>query len=352
MNRKTNTKGLKRIVLVSAVMLSLGAAATAQENKSRIPAYLSVGGWIDNQYTYENQKNNDGSHTEVSTFSTRRARLDIKGNINGNLEFRLQTDMAGTPKLVDAFIKYKFSKLINVELGQFKTPFTLENQYSPLNQEGIDNSAVISSLAGFSDILGGNRKNGRDSGVMLFGNLLDSNDGSFPLLSYNIGVFNGNGINGKDDNQGKDVIGRLDFHPFIKELVLSASAVQGTYNDGTDRKAANNRIAFGGEYKDDALTLRSEYVRADYENGGIWHKADGFYVAASYWFKFGNDQKLRPVVRYDQYNQNNLTSNLCMVGIDWWPESHLRLQLNYTLNDREQFDNKGDLLSAMVTVKF
>ena len=187
---------------------------------------------------------------------------------------------------------------------------------------------------------------------MLYGDILNSSDGGYALLSYNIGVFNGSGIDRKDDNLSKDVIGRLDFHPFIRELVLSASAVKGTYNDGTDKIAGNNRFAFGGEYKDDALVVRSEYVRADYENNGTWLKADGFYVVAGYWFKVGKEQKLRPVVRFDQFNQNNLTSNLYMVGVDWWPESHLRLQLNYTMRDREQFDRKGDVITAMASIKF
>ena len=348
----TKKNVFKTFFLVGICLAGIQVMTNAQENKSKIPSYLSVGGWFDNQYTYENQQNNDGSYTEVNTFHTRRARLDIKGNITEQLEFRLQTDVSGTPKLIDAFIKYKFNKMVNIELGQFKTPFTLENQYSPLNQEGIDNSLVINNLAGFSDILGGNRNAGRDIGIMLYGDILNSSDGGYALLSYNIGVFNGSGIDRKDDNLSKDVIGRLDFHPFIRELVLSASAVKGTYNDGTDKIAGNNRFAFGGEYKDDALVVRSEYVRADYENNGTWLKADGFYVVAGYWFKVGKEQKLRPVVRFDQFNQNNLTSNLYMVGIDWWPESHLRLQLNYTMRDREQFDRKGDVITAMASIKF
>ena len=339
-------------VLTLAFALNLGMTSSAQESSSKIPSYLSISGFVNNQYTYESQQNNDGSYTEVNTLNIRRARLDLKGSLNEHLEFRLQADFAGSPKIVDAYIKYKFSKLVNVELGQFKTPFTLENQYSPLNLESIENAQVIGCLSGYSDILGGKRNNGRDIGVVLYGDLLSSSDGSFPLVSYNIGVFNGSGINTKDENLTKDIIGRLDFHPFIKELVLSASAVKGTYNDGTDSNAGNNRYSFGGEYKDKSLTLRSEYVSADYQNGGTWQQADGLYVVAGYWFKFSNGQKLSPVLRYDHFNLNDVNSNQYLVGVDWWPESHLRLQLNYTVSDLEQFDKKGNIITAMVSVKF
>ena len=51
-------------------------------------------------------------------------------------------------------------------------------------------------------MLGGKRGGGRDIGLMLYGTLFESADGSFPVLSYNLGVFNGNGINTKDDKPG------------------------------------------------------------------------------------------------------------------------------------------------------
>lgn len=332
--------------------LTIGLCTNAQDSRSKIPSYLSVGGWIDYQYSYEKQKNNDASYTELNTFHTRRARLDIKGSVNDHLQFRLQTDVSNTPKMIDAFVKYQFNKLFNVELGQFKTPFTLENQYSPLNQEGIDNAQVINTLAGFTDILGGGRANGRDIGIMFYGDLLSSKDGSFPLVSYSLGIFNGSGINRKDDNDSKDVTGRVEFRPFIKELVLSASALSGSYKDGDNKNASNNRFALGGEYKDSHFSLRSEYVRADFQKKGEWNMADGFYVVAGYWFKFGEDQKFRPVIRFDQFKQDNLISNNYMLGIDWWPESHLRAQLNYTLIDREDLYSKGNLLQAMISIKF
>ena len=350
--KSNNRIAYKVKVVTLAFAVSVGLTARAQESSSKIPSYLSISGFIDNQYSYESQQNNDGSYTELNTLNIRRARFDVKGSFNEHLEFRLQADFAGSPKIVDAYVKYKFNKLVNIELGQFKTPFTLENQYSPLNLESIENSQVISSLSGYSDVLGGKRNNGRDIGVVLYGDLLNSSDGTFPLVSYNIGVFNGSGINTKDENLSKDVIGRLDIHPFIKDLVLSASAVKGAYYDGTDGNAGNNRFSFGAEFKDEALTVRSEYVRADYQNGGTWLKADGFYVLAGYWFKLGNDQKLRPVVKYDHFNRNDVNSDLYLVGIDWWLESHLRLQLNYTLREREQFDKKSNTVAAMVSIKF
>lgn len=82
----------------------------------------------------------------------------------------------------------------------------------------------------------------------------------------------------------------------------------------------------------------------------------GFYVVAGYWFPIGESAKMRPVVRYDNYNEIGATQknkqNNYMFGLDFWPESHLRFQLNYTLLNRDKYDKPGHLLQAMFSVKF
>lgn len=311
---------VKRASLSLVVLLSFWTAVSAQEAKSRIPQYLSLSGFIEGQFTCDDAQN---------TFFIRRARVLLGGEVLPDLEFKLQAEMAGSaPRMLDAYFKYKFRPYLNVQVGQFKTPFTLESQYPLLKKEGIDYAQVIAKLAGYGDVLGGNRSNARDIGLMLYGNMLMVGQSNpFPLLSYNVGLFNGPGINRKDDNRTKDIIARFDVRPFVRNLVLSASVVAGSYNDGVTADAANNRFSFGGEYKDESLTVRSEYVRADIEGAGI---IDGYYAVAGYWFDLPLGQRLRPIVRYDTYNNAGTVTTLCMAGLDWWPLSHLRLQFNCT----------------------
>lgn len=333
-----------QILIAAAMLLCASPAAFAQEAGPKIPAYWSVSGFINSQYSYV--------PSQTSTFFIRHARLDLKGFISDKLEFRLQTEFSGNVRLVDAHVKCKFHKCFNVEVGQFKTPFTLESQYSLLKKEGIDYAQVISKLSGYSDILPGNRTNGRDIGVMVYGALLESEPGGYPLLSYNVGVFNGSGINRKDDNLGKDIIARLDIHPFVKDLVLSASMIRGTYAEAANSEAANNRFSFGGEYKSDVLTVRSEYVRADVEAGGALSTTDGFYVAAGYWLPFVSGFRLRPILRYDSMTSAGSPFVLYMSGLDCWPWGNLRLQTCYTLCTDGTFAAPSHLLQAMVSVKF
>ena len=296
----------RKAALLILAFICVWAEVSAQDAKYRIPEYLSISGFIDGQYTLDDSQ---------STVFIRRARVSLSGQLLPGLEFRLQTEMAGSaPKMLDAYFRYKFRPYLGMQAGQFKTPFTLESQYSLLKKEGIDYAQVIAKLAGYGDVLGGNRSNARDLGFMVFGDLFMVGSDPFPLLSYNVALVNGPGINRKDDNRAKDIIARFDVRPFVRDLVLSASVVAGSYDDGVNTNAANNRFSFGGEYKTERLTVRSEYVRADIGSVGI---VDGWYAVAGYWFNLPAAQRVRPIVRYDTITNAGTVRTLCMAGIDY-----------------------------------
>ncbi len=291
-----------------------------KENWQKFKEKVSLNGWVDFQYTYNYQELNDGQNNQSNVFQIRRARLDVKGNLSPTISFRLQGDLANTPKLIDAFAKVKFCKYIALQAGQFKIPFSIENAYSPLNLEFADNAQVITALSGYSDVSGiSSYANGREIGVMISGTLAEftRNEQTFPILEYSIGVFGGNGINVKTDNMPKDVSGRLDFHPFLKDFVLSASAYIGTYTmqNSDGRNGKRNRFAVGAEYKNKNLKNNNN----DFYQKDIEAKRNSIYYSA---------------------------------GVDWWPEKHLRFQINYVLKQQQQYNALGHSLVAMLSVKF
>ncbi len=359
----------RKSLLLIVMMFALASLTTinAQEKKSLIGDYLSISGWMNIQYDYERQLSNDGlTLDEINTFNVRRARLDFKGNINKNLEFRVQADVAGTPKLVDGFVKIKLQKYFNIQVGQFKIPFTFENPQSPLTLEGVEYAQVISKLSGYSDMSGVKTySGGRDVGVMIYGNLFSfEHEGKeIPILTYKLGVFNGNGMNNKDANTAKDIAGSIEVCPGVKGLMLAASYYDGNYllnaNPVYEKNANRDRLTFGGKYENGRLTVRSEYItgKTDMASGGNIYTldSDGFYVAGGYWFNM-KSQKIRPVARYDFLRQDienpENNSTYYMAGIDWWPYNNLRLLLNYTVKDKPGYDNLGHLFQAQLSVKF
>lgn len=357
----------RKSLLLVVIMMLVGSLSfvNAQEKKKLIGDYLSVSGWMNIQYDYEQQLNNEGELiTDINTFNVRRARLDFKGNINKNLEFRVQADMAGTPKLVDGFVKVKLQKGFNIQVGQFKIPFTFENPQSPLTLEGVEYAQVISKLSGYSDITGVTEySGGRDVGVMVYGDFLKfERDGKeIPIITYKLGLFNGNGMNKKDANTLKDIAASIEVCPGVKGLKLAISSYDGNYYlAALDKKdAMRDRLTFGGKYENGKLTVRSEYIagKTDMADGTEIYNltSDGFYVAGGYWFNV-KDQKIRPVVRYDFFRQDitdvNTNSAYYMVGVDWWPYNNLRLLVNYTIKDKANLNNLGHLLQAQLSVKF
>lgn len=361
---------MKRKSLLLMVMVFALASLTtinAQEKKSLIGDYLSISGWMNIQYDYERQLQNDGlTLDEINTFNVRRARLDFKGNISKNLEFRVQADVAGTPKLVDGFVKIKLQKYFNIQVGQFKIPFTFENPQSPLTLEGVEYAQVISKLSGYSDMSGVTTySGGRDVGVMIYGNFFSfEHDGKeIPILTYKLGVFNGNGMNKKDANTSKDIAASIEVCPKVKGLMLAASYYDGNYllnaNPVYEKNANRDRLTFGGKYENGRLTVRSEYItgKTDMAKEGSVYTldSDGFYVAGGYWFNM-KSQRIRPVARYDFLRQDidnpETNSTYYMAGIDWWPYNNLRLLVNYTVKDKPGYDNLGHLFQAQLSVKF
>ncbi len=341
----------------------------------KLSDYLQIHGFIDTQYDYTRQREDDGSLTQHSVITLRRARFDFSGNLHPMLDFRLQADMAFTPRLLDAWLRVKFCKYAHLWIGQIKTPYTMDNFYSPLDLEFMELSQSVATLAGFTDISGvPEYANGLEIGAMLSGTLVDYlKDGErIPILNYYAGIFGGGGINIKKDNLSKDFSARLDFYPFVKNFRLSGSVYLGNYPLYKDRNAPRNRWSAGAEYLGNHWTARAEYLQGTTgvenqyltfpEDSVYLVKTKGLYAFVGYWFYMGwgknssTVQRLRPLFRYDYYvrdkNDPTTTTNYFSFDLEWWPEPHVRVLLDYTLRQRNDRQHLGHTMAAKVSVCF
>ncbi|MDR0367530.1 MAG: OprO/OprP family phosphate-selective porin [Bacteroidales bacterium] len=314
------------IIGIGLLALAFSAKVNAQhtdtltvQRLSKVENLLSklpkISGLVNFRYRYDDDR---------STFDIRRARLDVKGDVGKMFDYRIQADFAAAPRLLDAQIRFKIKPYFNIQLGQFKVPFSLENPYSPTGLECIDNAMVISRLVGYADVAGINA-NGRDVGVMFYGGFLRKR--GYSIIEYNIGVFNGSGINTNDNNKSKDVIARIFVNP-IKPISISLSGYVGeAYLNDSMRHETRDRYGVGVRYDDKKWLFRTEYIygkTADMESSGA-------YAVLAYTF-FG---KLQPVLRMD-YFQQDMSSNATaeidyMAGVNYWfiPQK-IGLQLNLT----------------------
>lgn len=323
------TPSLESLAAEVAALKAHSAAHTARLDRiPRLSGYVQAGyEWSD----------------ESSSFFIKRVRLDLRGALARTLDYRVQLEFASSPKIVDAYLHYKPFRQLNFKLGEYKIPFTIENtDYVPLKFELIEYPLALQRLMGFAEPIGGRyvggamqggetlKDTGRDMGLTLHGSFFPC--GERALLSYDVGVFNGAGINLRDNNRSKDVVARLTLRP-VRGLTLSGSWYGGEYGaDCLERQ----RVSAGVCYDRGRGVVRGEWI-----GGRTGYAATEEYAAGTFdssgWYVLGGVRltpTLMPVVRYDTLlpdtasadsRQTNWTA-----GILWHPVRPLRCQLNYT----------------------
>ncbi len=317
------------------IAAAIGAAALlpAQGQKPGLPV---ISGFINARYSWDS--NDDDTHG----FDIRRVRLAASGELSSRIDYKVQAEYETTVKIIDAYLRWKIHPAFNLQLGEFKLPYSQENLYGPTSWLTIENPTAVSRLNGYQDI-SGIKANGRDVGFIFYGDLLPAADGH-PYVSYKAGLFNGNGINTKDDNNRKDFAGLLYVRP-VRQLALTAGHYQGSYG-ARGAEHVRIRTSAGAEWKDSRLTLRSEYLHGNTAG----QKSDGAYALAAYKVS----RVVQPLVSYDYFKADTNTdehqSNY-QIGVNVTPLKNLRIQAAYTYEDYHLADDIH-LVEAQIFVQF
>ena len=286
---------------------------------SIIPYLPNVSGYVGIGYAYDDA---------TSNFDVKYARIDLKGKLPAHFGYRLLIDLYKF-KAFDVCIKYNPFNAINFNIGQFKVPFSIGNVNGPLQEECIDFPLVIRKVV-YNGIYG-ESTSGRDVGISMYGGFF--NHEKYNILDYNIGVFNGNGMNLSDNNKSKDLSMKLELHP-IYGLSISGSYYWGEY--GKDY-AEIHKWSAGAGYKDKLCFLRGEYVCNNMSDV----KSDGYYVIAGVNLPF----KLTPIFRYDTFTKDKSigdTEHDYTVGVSYLPFKFLRIQANYIRSNYAQICEKSN----------
>ena len=372
-------------MLLLAIPLCINAQNDVQQQvnelKGKVDRMPKISGFV--QGMYQANLKDDGELKD-NTLRMRRVRMSVEGNLAKGLTYKIQGDFSRSPMLVDAFLKYKPCNEFAIQIGQFKTPFSIESPINPVNLEIFDYGEVIQKLVGYSDVCGVGAL-GRDLGVMATGSLFPvetQNGNKFGIVDYSLGVFNGNGANQLDNNNRKDVVGRLDVHPGLKNLTLSGSYYYGKYKKDETNQGARNRWAAGIQYNDGDFVIRAEYLNGltgyqvaafndsipvlDEQGNQVFTEAlrnsKGYYAVAGYNFKFGkegHEQKLMPVLRYEHFEPGDMapevfgSTNFYTAGINYWPHKSVNFKLDYSLVQKVVGEkNNSHRVVAILSYKF
>ena len=353
---------MKRLLILAIFAMSLTLNANAQDKEKKT---IELPQWVNNikfsgygmlQYQGEDK---EGAHT--NSFNLRLLRMILDGKI-ADFDWRVQvqgTNATGpgqpTVQLVDLYAEWVRHKEFKVRVGQFKRAFTYENPTNPITQGWYSYAMVINNLSAFGDRTGEKASGGRDIGIQVSGDVLPNSSGR-PLLHYQVGVYNGEGINSKDQDNRKDIIGGLWVMP-IKGVRIGAFGWTGSRGGmldpvtGEKISIGKNRYALSAEYDKDEFTFRTEYIHSqgwgaasagnnvreiDYTKGD---KADGWYV-------FGIvpviKSKLHAKARYNTYRKDKTWGNsktMYEIGLNYFFNKRLQINAEYArVNDRSIAD--------------
>jgi phosphate-selective porin OprO/OprP len=158
----------------------------------------------------------NSSNGVVNRFELKQARIWLEGRFAKYFDYKLMPDFGmGSITLADAYIDAHYHPALALTVGKQKTPLSLERL------QGDSDGAFLERA--YPTYLASNR----DNGVKLHGsfatpgkttqyiNAIDFKS----FFTYEIGLFNGGGDNGasntdKENENNKEVVGRLWVHPF------------------------------------------------------------------------------------------------------------------------------------------
>jgi len=334
--------------------------ATQQKATIEVPAWvknIKFSGYGMLQYQGEDT---EGAHT--NSFNLRLARFILDGKI-GDFDWRAQiqgTNATGpgqpTVQLVDLYAEWRKYPEFKIRAGQFKRAFTFENPTNPITQGWYSYAMVVNNLSAFGDRTGEKSSGGRDIGIQFSGDLFPNANGR-RLFHYQIGVYNGEGVNSKDQDNRKDIIGGVWVMP-VKGVRIGAFGWTGSRGGmldpltGKTISIEKNRYALSAEYDKDEYTFRAEYIHSqgwgaakagnnireiDYSKGD---KADG-------WYAFGIvpvvKGKLHAKARYQTYRAQKewgTSKSMYEVGLNYYFTKNLQLNAEYGLvNERSAHKN-------------
>ena len=367
------------LALLASTMISVSAEELESKGTNDEKATIEVPAWVKNikfsGYGMLQYQGTDQEGAKSNSFNLRLARFILDGKI-GDFDWRAQiqgTNAKGpgepTVQLVDLYAEWRKYPEFKIRAGQFKRAFTYENPTHPITQGWRAYADVINNLSGFGDRTGEKSSGGRDIGIQFSGDLFPNANGR-RLLHYQVGVYNGEGINTKDQDNRKDIIGGLWVMP-IKGLRIGAFGWTGSRGGmldpvtGVTRSVEKNRYALSAEYSTGEYMFRGEYLHSqgwgsakaannvreiDYSKGD---KADGWYV-------FGIvpviNSKLHAKARYQCYRSMKdwgSAKTSYEVGLNYFFTKNLEMHLEYArINDRSLTKHDYNMVDVELDFRF
>ncbi len=348
-------------------------------------------------FDYSESSSGSGGATGSDTFDMRRARLGFEGVFKKYYSFKVQTDMAASDKLDEAYLNIAWWKPAQLRFGQFKMPGMLEEQTSSNNIDFMERTMANGGVAG------------KERGAMLHGV-------PFKGTTYALAFSTGEGQNNAEDDIRVDAIDTIarvtaNFAEMMgsENMVLHAGLSYSTTDMdqasvvGYDASTEGRGVKFFdaravGAIADDSeierertgveaavaygpVKLQSEWARVGYDfdtagtgiaDGNLdidtWYAQAVWNITGEAWadmYKGGAWGGLKPKnefkpdgagwgawqvgIRYSKFDADEgfadtgsvgfLEADAWTLGVNFYPNANTRFMLNYVRSDFEEQDS-------------
>jgi hypothetical protein len=240
----------------------------------------------------------------------------------------------------DVFLEWQRYSFFKIKFGQYKRAFGFENPMNPWDITAGDYSLFTKALTGHDDYVkkaagaSSDSDGGRDQGLQIQGDF-GKMKGGYDLIHYQIGIWNGQGINTSDADGKKDVIGTIQVQP-IKNLFIGFFGWHGDYiYNGVEH--SKNRYAFGLKYDNKGWTLRGEWGHGQSDLG----KADALYVIGGMpvndWCKIAAEYQC-----YRLGKEWGKSHNMYSFISDFQIHKNLMFQIQYNYNNKRSLGDNSN----------
>ncbi|MBI2213987.1 MAG: hypothetical protein HYU52_10105 [Acidobacteria bacterium] len=300
----------------------------------------------------------------------RRARLSASGNFARHIDYRLESEFAGTlgnssamrAQMTDGYVTFTHWPAATIRTGQFKTPFGFEQLVSDTKLATPERSVINDMLTP-----------GRQLGVQLAGDIAGKR------LSYALGAFNGNASNTSFNDGDNFMVAarlsallagssggskslRIGVNGYTSEdesvSVSPALGLDSTpATPARDNVFAGTRTGYGidAQFVAGRTEIWAEYLATDFEPLKGLHSdvsASGWYAQAGY---FALPGTIQVVGKYESNDPSDLRTgddaDVFWLGANWFLQSHdIKLQFFYAIDDAESADGSGRVVARVQTV--
>lgn len=276
--------------------------------------YFNVGLYLQSLGDYQWTRNLDNKNG----FSISNARIILGGEIE-KFNYYFQSNFVRTKSILDVRLGYKFTSLLNLDIGQFKAPFGGEFLISSPNIDLINRSQATNNLVP-----------NRQIGMRLWGNLINKN------FRYDIGIFNGNGINDNNNNDNNFLyVSRISLNKInLKNKKFFNFGLNVAYSKENNIHFNGNKFLFGSDFRllFNKILLSSEFILQKLDTTNAAQKTTyGYHITSGYLI----NKKVHFFIRWDSFifdDKISTKNNLCILGMNYLPNEIFKFKMNYVIN--------------------